>query len=367
MNEHVILPVPDVLPLPAPAILLQLLLQLTWLLHVLAMNAMLGGILLTVWHRLRATGTDDPRSALADTLARTTPSLVATTVTLGVAPLLFLQVLMGQYFFTSSVLMGWSWFSIIIVLIAAYYGTYLQSFKGPRLGSARLPLLVLTALGFLWIGFMFSNNTNLMLQVRQWSTLYFADARGLHLSVGHAMLAPRYVHMVLGAVAIAGLMLAWWGRIRLVRRDPSGGLMQTSGLSAFTWFTLANSLVGLWYFMAVDRPVRRLFMGGDAMATGLLMIGLVLAVVMIVLAWRMKRATTPARLMPLTAFTLVQMLTMISLRDIVRRGSLIEWYRPEAFEVQTQVLNLALFVVLLVVGIGTLVWMLRRLYLAWND
>ena len=63
----------------------------------------------------------------------------------GVAPLLFLQTLMGQFFFTSSILMGWGWFSVVVVLIFAFYVTYLQSFRGPRLGRARTPLLAATS------------------------------------------------------------------------------------------------------------------------------------------------------------------------------------------------------------------------------
>ena len=133
MIATVILPQADVLPLPAPAALLHFLMTFTWLLHLLAMNALLGGLLITLWLRLKG-GTEN--LAMADRLAKVTPSLVAAAVTLGVAPLLFIQVLFGQFIFTSSILMGWGWFSIVIVLIFAYYGTYLQSFMGEKLGAA---------------------------------------------------------------------------------------------------------------------------------------------------------------------------------------------------------------------------------------
>ena len=184
MTPDVIIPAPDALPLPAPALLLQVLLQLTFLLHLVAMNALLGGLILTLVGRLRGRGPDDPWTDLADRAAKVTPTLVAATVTLGVAPLLFLQTLYGQFFFTSSILMGWGWFSIIVVLIFAYYGTYLQAFTGAKLGGARTPLLGLVVLLFLWIGFMFTNNTTLMLNVEAWPGLHFASPRGLHLNLG---------------------------------------------------------------------------------------------------------------------------------------------------------------------------------------
>ncbi len=366
MNPQAIIPSPDALPLPAPVFVLQLLLQLTFLLHLVAMNALLGGLLITFFARLRGRGPDDPWTGLADALSKVTPSLVAATVTLGVAPLLFLQVLYGQFLFTSSILMGWGWFSVVVVLIFAYYGTYLQSFRGRALGGGQVPLLGLTVILFLWVGFMFTNNTTLMLQVRKWAPMYFADARGLHLNLTDPQLWPRYLHMVLGAVAVGGLMLAGWGRARLTRGDGRGTFMMSTGLGAFTWFTLANILFGLWYFLAQPGAVRKLFMGGDGTATALLGLGLVVGIVLVMVGFMLRRQGEHAGLWPVGVLTAVQMVTMIMIRDVARGGTLGVHYRPETFAVRTQALNLAIFAVLLLGGVGVMVWMLRQLYLAWE-
>lgn len=362
-----ILPAPDALPLPAPVPVLFILLQLTFLLHLLAMNAMLGGLLITFFARLRGQGPDDPWTKLADSLAKTSPSLVATTVSLGVAPLLFLQTLMGQYFFTSSIIMGWGWFSIVVVLIFAYYGTYLQSFSGTKLGRLQKPLLGLTVLLFLWVAFMITNNTTLMLNVSQWADMYFADARGLHLNLADPQLWPRYLHMVLGAVAVAGLMLAWWGRMRHRGGDDRGAFMVRVGLDAFTWLTLGNILVGLWYFMALPAEVRKLFMGGNPAASAMFGTGFALAVAMVVLGFLARLRGPGVRLVMPTAMTVIQMVVMITMRDIVRNGFLAEFYKPTEFAVKTQMGNLIIFAVLLVGGTLTVVWMVRRLYLSWDN
>jgi hypothetical protein len=366
MTTTTIIPAADVLPLPAPAPLLQFLLHLTFLLHLLAMNAMLGGLLLTLWARLRAGGGDSPLRSMADAMSRVTPSLVAGTVTLGVAPLLFVQVLFGQFLFTSSILMAWGWFSVVVVLIVAYYGTYLQAYRQDALGAARVPLLALTVLGFLWIGFMFSNNMTLMLRVEQWAAMHFADPGGTWLNTGDPTLWPRWLHMVVGAPAVAGLMLAWWGRARLGRGDTSGAFMIRKGVQAFCWLTGANVLVGLWYLLSLDRPVVRLFMGGAPLATGAFAAGFVLALVLLLLGWRALRSGTAAGLLPLSLVTLVVMVAMIVMRDAVRGGSLGVHFDAGSFPVQTQVLNLSLFAVLLVGGAVTLVWMIRRLHQAWD-
>ncbi len=361
-----IVPAADALPLPAPAVVLDILLQLTFLLHLLAMNALVGSLMITLYARLRGPADAGRWTDLADTLARVTPMLVAATVTLGVAPLLFLQTLMGQFFFTSSILMGWGWFSIVVVLIFAYYGTYLQSFRGPDLGRARTPLLAVTLLLFLWVGFMFANNTSLMAAVGSWAGKYFTDPRGLHLNLGDPTLAPRYLHAMIGAPAVAGLMLALWGTARSERGDASGAAMRQTGLGAFTFLTAVNFGFGLWYLLALPRPVLRNFMGNDVAATVLLTVGVAGAVAMVVLGALSLRPGSRLRLGTPVVVTLAVMAAMVAIRHLVRRAVLAESYRPDTFAVQPQNLNMMIFAVLLVAGLGVLVWMVRSLQKAWS-
>jgi hypothetical protein len=362
----VILPTADALPLPAPAVLLRILLLFTFFLHLLAMNAMLGGLIITVWARWRRRQAGDPHALLADSVAGTTPSLVAATVTLGVAPLLFLQTLMGQFFFTSSILMGWGWFSVVVALMFAYYGTYLQSFQREKLGSARTPLLLVTVLLFLWIALMFSNNTSLMVAAQTWAAKYFANPRGLHLNLGDPTLPPRFLHAVLGAVAVAGLCLAWWGKLRLKEGDSSGTFMTHTGLTAFSWITASNLLFGTWYLMSLPAGARQRFMGGDLPATLMLTGGIVLALVMVVLGFRIRNRPADPRLWPLTFTTAVVLMIMVLTRDTARLATLGDLYRPASFPVKTQALNLTLFAGLLVCGVMMLVWMIRKLKRSWT-
>ena len=360
MIATAIIPQADVLPLPAPPGLLHFLMTLTFLLHLLAMNALLGGLLITFWLRLKG-GVEN--LAMADRMAKVTPSLVAGAVTLGVAPLLFIQVLFGQFIFTSSILMGWGWFSVVVVLIVAYYGTYLQSFKGDRLGGARNALLGLTVLLFLWISFMFSNNMSLMLNVHAWADMYFDSPKGLHLNLADYQLYPRWLHMVAGAVAVAGFMAAWWGRISFLRGNAAGEAMFGMGRRVFLWGTGLNIGLGLWYYLALDKPVRQLFMGGDMGATLLFGIGFVLSLAILVLGILGRRqGPAEARWTLMTVLLFVDVVVMILMRDGVRQGYLAEYYQPHTFPVLTQYFNLVLFGVLLIAGVGVVVWMFRALF-----
>jgi hypothetical protein len=89
-------PIPSVnpLPLPGPIWLFTALLLVVFMLHLVAMNAALGGGLWAVWNYLRGRHSGHEYSRqLANELAGMLPIFLAFTVTLGVAALLFVQVL----------------------------------------------------------------------------------------------------------------------------------------------------------------------------------------------------------------------------------------------------------------------------------
>lgn len=142
--------------------------------------------------------------------------------------------------------------------------------------------------------------------------------------------------------------------------------MTTVGLGAFTWLTLVNIGLGLWYYLAQPGPVRKLFMGGSALATTLFGVGFGVAVVMVIAGFLGRRRGPGGALIPLLALTLVQMFTMIMMRDVVRGGHLGDRFQPALYAVQPQVMNLVIFALLLLGGIAVVAWMLRQLYVVWD-
>ncbi len=120
------LPALDPTPLPAPVWLFHLLLLVTFLVHVLFMNVSLGGTLIASVHGVLARGADAPGRRLVRGMAGMLPASVSFTITTGVAPLLFVQVLYGQLFYSATVLVGWCWLGLLLLLVVAYYAVYLQ-------------------------------------------------------------------------------------------------------------------------------------------------------------------------------------------------------------------------------------------------
>jgi hypothetical protein len=134
-----VIPLPDPLPQPAPPGLLWALLQLTFLLQLIAMNVVLGGSLLAVLGRFsRSAEGALHRAALLAFFARALPVAVAATVTLGVAPLLFVQVLYGRLFFPSSSLLAWFWRAVVPLVILASRSLSVAGRRRSGAGLARL-------------------------------------------------------------------------------------------------------------------------------------------------------------------------------------------------------------------------------------
>ena len=109
-----LIPQPDPSPLPGPAWLFHALLLLTFFVHVLFMNVSLGAAVIGAVHGLA--GKPERRQLARRALAAILPAGVSFTVTTGVAPLLFVQVLYGQLFYPATILVGWAWLAVPVVI-----------------------------------------------------------------------------------------------------------------------------------------------------------------------------------------------------------------------------------------------------------
>ncbi|MGD8376638.1 MAG: hypothetical protein PVF68_10905 [Acidobacteriota bacterium] len=348
------LPLPDPLPQPAPTWLLWFLLVLTFFLHILAMDFILGGSLIAVL----LGGSPGPARRLRSWLGHAMPVLVAATITLGVAPLLFLQVLYGRLFFTSSVLMGWFWLGILPLLMIGYYGVYLIAFRGERLGRAATAVRWIVAALFIGIAFLLVNNMSLMLRAGSFGTMYQQEGRGLLLNSDDATLAPRYLHFLIAAVAVSALIVAAYGLFQRTRDASFAEWAMRRGAIWFASATLVNLLAGTWFLVALPTEIRGRFLGASSLATSLLGVGVLLllgAMIMGFMAWTAPR---PA---PLVRGALIGvgagLVAMVLVRDQLRRAALdgfgfqgVRWIAPQWG-------NIVLFGVLLVTAIVTVTWM----------
>jgi hypothetical protein len=345
-----IVPGPDPMGLPAPAWLLKSLLVATFLLHLLPMNFALGGGFVAAWASWRGRGGDVRHRALAQDLVRLLPLATAFAITLGIAPLLFLQVLYGQVFYASSVLMAWGWMGIVGLLLVGYYAYYGVAFrqeKGHGAGWALLGALCLTAIALLFV-----NNMTLMLRPEAWAAMYAADDRGLHLNLDDPALWPRFGHFLIASLALTGLVTAFLGAARATQEPETGGWMRTLGLKLFAGATLVQLALGVWFLLSLPQAVGRLFLGGSGPDTALLWTAVALAVVSVPLAFRSLPGGAAAIGLTVAGMALV--------RHRVREAALAPHFSADALLVTTQTGLFLAFAVILVLGLAVVGWMLGR-------
>jgi len=346
MDPATLVPVADVIP--APWGWFYVLLLFTFLLHLLVMNAMLGGGIITLISSFRKTEQDQ---LLCREFSYKWPYAIAFAVNFGVAPLLFLQVLYGQFVYTSSVLMAAWWLSIVAMLILAYYAAYIYDFKFDKLGKPGIFVAQFSVLLMLLIAFMFTNNMTLMLQPERWLA-YFTNSGGTLLNLTDPSVIPRYLHFVIGAVAVAGLYLALIGHFGWRKSHVDPEALIAKGMNYFTVATALQLIVGSWFLIALPREVMMIFMGGSALATGLLVVGLLLTLAVLHFGYRQRVIIT-------CSLTLAVMIVMVLMRDLARTAYLQPYFSLGDLEVVTQYSPLIFFLLVFVGGLVLIAYMIK--------
>lgn len=198
------------LPLPIPRVVLEVLLVLFFILHILFVNLMVGGSILSLVFEflgLRRPAYD----LLARAIGRTITVNKSLAVVLGVGPLLALNLLHTVQFYTANSLTGIAWAAVIPLVTVAFLLTYAHKYSWDWLAGRKdwhLALGTLPVLLFLAIPFIFLVNANLMLFPERWT-----EVRGFFSALGMPNVVPRYLHFLLASLAVTTLFLgAWFGR-----------------------------------------------------------------------------------------------------------------------------------------------------------
>jgi len=347
-----VIPGPVPVPLPAPLWLLEFLLVFTFILHLVAMNFLLGGvIILTVSGYL---GRRDSRHhQLTRRVSRALPPVTAFTITLGVAPLLFLQLVYGQLFYTSSVLMAWYWLAVVFLVLLGYYGVYWHQLQQAKLGPKAAWVMLVTAVLFLFVAFIFTQNITAMLHPQDFYLRFLSGQVGTIFGPVPLLNLARLAHFVVAAAALAGLGIALLSRRW---RADSPELAAWARRYGVTWFMGATSvqfLVGLWFLFSLPVEIRQTLVG-ERLAVGVLVLGIALALLALL--------TAPTNLGVASVAILGTVCAMAVLRHLVRLAYLGPYFDPHSLPVQGQWVVFSIFAALLLAGLATVGWMLYVFY-----
>jgi hypothetical protein len=352
-------PVPDPIPLPAPVWLFKILNVVTLGLHFVALEILIGGLLIVAL--LNYFGTRQGASLVfnqaASMMARRLPIVMTYVINLGVPPLLFTQVLYGQALYTSSVLIGLWWISVIGILIIAYWLLY----KVAERSEANKSAWHLAIGSWLLIGLIariYATNFTLMLRPEDWQALYETSSLGAVLPTSDPTTTPRWIMMLTGGFAVAGIWMVWLSTTSKASETLGAYLSELGGKIAATFLVLQLG-AAYWVFLAQPDLVKEELTSQSLyLLTGygwmVLTAGLIaLSAVAIV--------RKPSLLVSWSGAVgvLLSMLTMVVYRDGIRDVTLlIKGFDVWERSIVTNWSVVAIFLVLFVVGLGIIGWLL---------
>lgn len=367
-NSQTLFLIPEIGGFPGPEWLLSALLFVTFILHLLLVNSLIGVAAITLCRKIKSLlstlragpvfGPEDDQTLELDIesayqtsrFARTRagkdspeyvqdtllPKGVAFAVNLGIPPFLFLQCVFAQFIYVSSVLMAQWWLSVMFVVMLAYYGMYLNMMRHRLSERARTLALGLSLLLLLFNAYLFVNNITLLQAPEHWS-VYAERAEGSFLNFADPQVLPRYLHIMLASLAVGGLCLALPEEYALRKARRTQAQADSEPLTesahnpakarkkALAWFiypTLLQIPVGLWFFLSLAPSAQSIFYGGDFLATVLSATAICLLIASLLLAVRQKAFGAA-----LCALFLI--ICMAGMRSLLRKSVLTPVYAPE--------------------------------------
>ena len=170
----------------------------TWALHAVFVGYVLVGSAYALVQVLRRA--EDPIAERARDLL---PFMLGCGITAGVAPLLFLQLLYQERFYTANLLLGPRWGAVVPALIAGFYALYLAKATTSRRWRT---LALATAVGaFLFVAWSWTELHLVMRDQAAWQAMYGAGDR----LYGQGDVIPRLL-LWLGAMPILFATVSLW-------------------------------------------------------------------------------------------------------------------------------------------------------------
>ena len=207
MTPDMLLALRDPAGLPSHPLVFLVLGVLTFALHIAAVQVMLGAASLT----LRGAFSADLRwRRLAAAMLVTAKIAVSVAIVIGVAPLLFVQVVYDPFWYTSNVLSAWWVIGFIGLLIVGYVAMYIFYWQNHEIvadgGKGGFWMAASIAL-LLAVGFIVHSLTNQMLFPEYWMAWY--APKGLVNPDGHSLHywnLPRFLFFIALSAPVTG---AW--------------------------------------------------------------------------------------------------------------------------------------------------------------
>ena len=318
-------PIPKDITLPQSLdpVILQGLLVVLFLAHLVFVNFMVGGSILTVAAELAGRRNRD-FDRLAEEIAATITVNKSLAVVLGVGPLLCINLLYTLYFYSANALTGNMWISIVPLVIVAFLLSYWHKYSWRRMEQAKslhIAIGAAAALLFMFIPLVFLTNINLMLFPEEWG-----HVKGFWSALMLANVWPRYAHFLVACVAVTSLFLLIYMTRRAYPVEQLFEKLDRSTLRrGFYWIafgaTLMQFILGPLVFFTLP------WHGVTLAMFVVICVGVALAIAAMVLMWREIHASDDRigrLILPVIALIMTTGFAMGYGRHLYREGAISE-------------------------------------------
>jgi hypothetical protein len=248
----------DPMGIPFYPILFQILMVLTFAVHILFVNFTLGLSFLSAYGFVRGNGY---WGDLSRSLSKATTPNASLAILFGIAPLLFVQVVYDPFWYASNMLSAAWALGFILILMIGYGLTYIFYLKGggargagfAAIGALSFVLFVLAGSIMHVLGYQ-------LLQPEKWLQWYVegngVDASGTSL---HAFQLPRFLHFMVPSFAMSGLFLmlyAWYFKDRPDKDREHLARVAGTGAGMAFLFTALQTIIGVWWLFSLPPEFR---------------------------------------------------------------------------------------------------------------
>ncbi|MDK2861493.1 MAG: hypothetical protein PWP33_696 [Thermodesulfobacterium sp.] len=311
-----------------------------FLVHILLINLILGWSLFFTYQQLKETFLPET----ARLFFKKKPILFALAINMAIPALLFLQVVYGPLFYTSSIILATHWMLIIPSVIFVYYLSYLISKKSSSQKPFK-PFIFIQAFILLYIAFILVSNLTLLENPKKWH-VYFANRKGTYLPLDIPYLYFKYLHFLVGSLAVSGLSLGVWGHYK------NDKMCLIKGLNLFFYLTLLQIGVGITFLLSLPSEIRGLFLGNNPKVAFFFYLSIVFALTSLYFSKKHHLKLT-------ISFFILTLIFMVVNRFNLRTLQLSSYYQTELLQVSPQMDVFLLFLLFLGLGIVTVYYFLK--------
>ncbi|MGB9668037.1 MAG: hypothetical protein ACPLSJ_07280 [Thermosulfidibacteraceae bacterium] len=288
------------------------LMVLTFALHIIFVNLVIGTTGLSIWYYINR---NDYTERLIGGFARASTIMTSLAIVLGVAPLLFVQVIYDPFWYTANNISAWWVLGFLLFIAISFTTSYLFYFSDKKGGN-----IIWAILSFVFLiiaGIVIHALSEQMISPEKWTKwITEGDKINLYGNKLHGINVVRFLHFIIPSFAVTGvfMMLAsWYYRGKEGYSESYLNWLANKGRKMALIFSIIQGIVGaIWYALEID-------VKGFALHP-LTLLGILAG--MSYIGYLMKLKEPEKRAIPTAIFTFMVILLMAITRETLRNVKL---------------------------------------------